>query len=69
MSFSDREWMEFWLAMRLKRLRAANELTRELLSRSYETLAKSRDLLKTSTPKVWHPEPRKESETKLNSEL
>jgi hypothetical protein len=59
MSFSDREWMEYWFAMRLKRMRAGNELTRELLSTSYESLAKARDLLKMPTPKVWHPEPRK----------
>ena len=69
MSFSEREWMEYWFAIRLERMRAADEVTRALLSRSYEQLAKSKDLLKLPPPKVWHPEPPNRFRTKLNSEI
>lgn len=44
-------------AARLERARDAAELTREMLRRSYDQLATSRELLRIEAPKVWHPAP------------
>lgn len=57
MSNESVPWSLQCLTVRLERLKAANELTREMLRRSYEQLAISKDLLKRDVPKVWHPEP------------
>jgi hypothetical protein len=59
MSTDDAEWIASYLAVRIERMKAAHELTREMLSRSYEQLAKSEELLKFGVPAVWHPEPPK----------
>jgi hypothetical protein len=57
MSPDDAEWIAKYVAARIERMRAADELTREMLCRSYEQLAKSEELLKLSVPVVWHPGP------------
>ncbi len=57
MSNDDAEWFARCMVAKIERIRAANELAREMLSRSYEQLAKSEALLRLGVPAVWHPEP------------
>lgn len=45
------------IAMRLERLQAGNDLTREQLRKSIKQIAISEELLKLPVPKVWHREP------------
>ena len=37
---------------------AGTELTQVLIARSLEQLERSREILKTDVPKVWHPKPK-----------
>ncbi|WFU42105.1 hypothetical protein QA640_06320 [Bradyrhizobium sp. CB82] len=47
------------IAAQLKRARISADLTQQLVRRSFEQIAKSRELLASEVPKVCHPEPRK----------
>ena len=48
-------WVERYIAAKLERLRAGSDLTHELLRRSREQIAKSKELLQAEVPTVWHP--------------
>ena len=50
---SDREWLESYLSACKERRRTANELTSEMLRRSREQIAMSKNLLKIAVPRVW----------------
>jgi hypothetical protein len=54
------EWIAEYIAAKMERLRAANELTKEQLRRSYRQIALSEELLRAPIPKVWRPKPPEE---------
>jgi hypothetical protein len=55
------EWVARFEAAKLERIRAGNQLTRDLLQKSRKQLALSEKVLKLPVPKVWHPEPPSEA--------
>lgn len=63
MSNTRKEFLELHVAEHLKRVYAGTDLTREMLQRSCEQIARSTDILRsTAVPKVWRPEVSKKSE-------
>ncbi|GGI23114.1 hypothetical protein [Bradyrhizobium guangdongense] len=56
----DREWLRKHLNERVHRHQAKEDMTRELLRRSWDALSRSEELLRLPVPVVWHPEPPKE---------
>lgn len=52
-----KEVLERYIAQQLGRVNAGTDLTKEMLQRSREHIAKSVDILRsTEVPKVWHPQ-------------
>ena len=47
-----------YVARACARAEAGTELTQVLIARSLEQLERSREILKTAPPKVWHPKPK-----------
>ena len=56
----DKSDLDAYLRARRDHLDRANEMTREMITRSREALARSEDLLRHSVPVIWHPAPPKE---------
>ncbi|WFU74847.1 hypothetical protein [Bradyrhizobium sp. CB2312] len=57
----EREWRDY-IKVHIERHRAKEEMTHEMLRRSWEALARSEELLRLPVPVVWHPEPPKEQD-------
>ncbi|WP_035709083.1 hypothetical protein [Bradyrhizobium genomosp. I (2014)] len=60
MSPEDREWLRSYIQARADGHAIKEDMTRDMLRRSWEALFRSEELLRQPVPVVWHPEPRKE---------
>ena len=57
MHVKHREWLELYTVVIMQRLRARNELTRQMIARSYEQIDESRQLLWAEVPRTWYRPP------------
>ncbi|QOG18607.1 MULTISPECIES: hypothetical protein [Bradyrhizobium] len=62
---NDREWIEILVETRMRRIRAGNQATLQMLQRSIEMIASAEALLAAPVPRVW---PRSQDRTEELSE-
>jgi hypothetical protein len=69
MSIDCVEWIVHCIGARIERMRVADELTREMLRRSYRQLALSQELLKLEVPTVCYFEAKTKRSSALSTNL